>query len=277
MRPLRLMTATATALMLASSSLFVSANQASADVAATSVPAVTSVFTKPGDKSEETRQVQNWLKGLSLLSAEQVTGIYDEATTAAVKQFQKEQGLPQTGVVDNVTQERLSGRAKAAATTTGKPPVKKVVRKIATPIPKPKPKPVVTDVQRYGLDSRCDDEAKVLCADQSRRKVWYLENGKVVKQFDARFGASSTPTRNGKWRIFRKVKNEVSYLYNMVPMPYSMYFSGGEAFHYSADFARVGWNNSRGGSHGCINIRDYSGLAWVYNRVPVGTLTIVTN
>lgn len=267
----RALTAIAAAFALAAGSLFVVVD-ARAEV---TVPAVVTVQAQPGDTGPKVDEIQAMLFRVGLLRLTQRTGTYDPATTAAVKQFQQQRGIsPATGIVDDVTYQHLLTAYRAAGTPTLQQ--KKVTRKVAQPIPKPTPPPVaVPDVVKYQLNSKCDDEAKVICADQSRRKVWYLENGKVVKQFDARFGAASTPTRNANWRITRKVRDEVSYLYNLVPMPFSMYFSGGQAFHYSADFAAIGWNNSRGGSHGCINLRDYSGAEWMFNRVPVGTLAIV--
>jgi hypothetical protein len=51
-------------------------------------------------------------------------------------------------------------------------------------------------------------------------------------------------------------------------MPFALFFSGGQAVHYSPYFARYGYN---GGSHGCIGIRDYERAAWLFDRTPVGT------
>lgn len=264
----RRVAAVAAALAMAAGSLFV-VTDAQAEIV---VPEFVTVQAQPGDTGEEVNQVQAMLFRIGLLRLNERTGTYDATTTAAVKTFQKQKGLAQTGIVDDITHQYLLAAYRAAETPELQ--TKTVKRQVAKPIPTPTPTPV-SDVAKYQLNSKCDDEAKVLCADQSRRKVWYLENGKVVKEFDARFGAPSTPTRNANWRITRKVRDEVSYLYNMVPMPFSMYFSGGQAFHYSADFAKVGWNNARGGSHGCINLRDYAGAEYIFNRVPVGTLAIV--
>lgn len=50
-------------------------------------------------------------------------------------------------------------------------------------------------------------------------------------------------------------------------MPWSMYFSGGEAVHYSQHFADTGYTST---SHGCINIRDYDALEYIYKRVKLG-------
>ena len=55
-------------------------------------------------------------------------------------------------------------------------------------------------------------------------------------------------------------------------MPYSMFFSGGQAVHYSSDFAAVGYN---GASHGCVNIRDYDGIRWLFSQVRVGDKVVV--
>lgn len=208
------------------------------------------VFAKYGTQGHYAYQVQGWLRRLGYIGTSGYTGYYGSATVATVKAWQSGYGLPLTGVATFATYHQL--RVSYAEYNTAS-----------------------ADVRKYGLDPRCDDEAKVLCADQSKRKVYYLESGRVLKVLDGRFGANSTPTRNGQWRIFRKNAKEWSNLYN-VAMPNALYFSGGEAFHYSADFAQIGWNNSRGGSHGCINLRDYNSWAWVFGRVPLNTLTIVT-
>jgi lipoprotein-anchoring transpeptidase ErfK/SrfK len=55
-------------------------------------------------------------------------------------------------------------------------------------------------------------------------------------------------------------------------MPYSMFFDGGQAVHYSSDFAAVGY---AGASHGCVNIRDYDGVAHLYDQVRVGDTVVV--
>jgi len=118
--------------------------------------------------------------------------------------------------------------------------------------------------------SDCYVGKRVMCADQTNNKFAYFEYGKLIYELDARFGPTGvpdiSPTRNGDWKIFRKVKNDWSTLYN-VSMPDSMYFSGGEAVHYSADFAETGYTKT---SHGCINTRDRAALDYIYGRVKIG-------
>jgi lipoprotein-anchoring transpeptidase ErfK/SrfK len=55
-------------------------------------------------------------------------------------------------------------------------------------------------------------------------------------------------------------------------MPYSMFFSGGQAVHYSSDFATYGYS---GASHGCVNVRDYDEIATLYDLVDVGDTVVV--
>jgi hypothetical protein len=122
------------------------------------------------------------------------------------------------------------------------------------------------------VDPRCMD-GSVLCVDMNSkdRKVRWVVNGKVKMTFDARFGGSSTPTRKGVYSVFLKSKDHYSTLYN-TSMPYAMFFSGGQAVHYSPDFAYRGYNGS---SHGCVNIRDRSGIAKLFSKVKLGTKVVV--
>ncbi len=55
-------------------------------------------------------------------------------------------------------------------------------------------------------------------------------------------------------------------------MPYAMFFSGGQAVHYSADFAARGYN---GASHGCVNVRDKGKLSALFDQVQVGDKVVV--
>ncbi|HKN45965.1 MAG TPA: L,D-transpeptidase [Propionibacteriaceae bacterium] len=55
-------------------------------------------------------------------------------------------------------------------------------------------------------------------------------------------------------------------------MPYAMFFSGGQAVHYSADFAARGY---RGASYGCVNVRDRSGIQSLYEQAQIGDKVIV--
>jgi len=98
-------------------------------------------------------------------------------------------------------------------------------------------------------------------------------DGKIVTTLDARFGASSSPTRNGSFTVFRKSRDHVSSIYGS-SMPFAMFFSGGQAVHYSADFAARGY---AGASHGCVNIRDYAAIKSLFDKVKLGDKVVVYN
>lgn len=124
----------------------------------------------------------------------------------------------------------------------------------------------------YNLDSRCYSGARVMCASKKDRKLYYVMNGRVVKVLDARFGSKRLPTRNGVHYVYRKSRHHVSGIYGTA-MPWAMFFDGGQAVHYSANFARVGWKHP--GSAGCINIRDAKTLDWLYKQIRNGDKVVV--
>ena len=135
------------------------------------------------------------------------------------------------------------------------------------------------------LDPRCYTNGIVLCASKSLRKTFYVNKGVVIRQLDARFGglAYSTTgqlrtytTAEGTFSVTRKIRDEVSYTYNNTPMPFSMYFYKGQAFHYSHGFAANGYSGNMG-SHGCVNLRDWAGAEWLFNNTPVGTKVVIYN
>mgnify|MGYP002651072276 FL=1 len=120
------------------------------------------------------------------------------------------------------------------------------------------------------LDRRCLT-GTVICGSKSQRKIWMVQNGRILITLDARYGRSSMPTAEGVHSVYWKDKNHVSSTYGS-PMPYSMFFYKGQAIHYSAGFAKNGWV---GGSHGCINIRNMNGLKWLWNHTPTGRKVII--
>ncbi len=124
---------------------------------------------------------------------------------------------------------------------------------------------------RTNLPAKCRVTGKVLCISKADRKLRFVQNGRIRLVLDARFGdarGTGFQTREGSFTIFRMVEHDVSAQYNNASMPYSMYFFGGHAVHYSYSFAAEGY---AGASHGCVNIRDMRRLSWLYARVPVGT------
>ena len=180
-----------------------------------------------------------------------ITGTYDSQTVTGVKGFQGKRGFPVTGEVDQRTLDRLRSMTRTP-----------------TADEKNNVTPAVTATG--AIDPRCLT-GHVLCIDKSARKLRWMVDGQAVKVFDVRFGSELTPTREGSFTIFEKSRNHVSTIYDTA-MPFAMFFSGGQAVHYSADFAARGYNGS---SHGCVNVRDYNGIAWLFDQVSIGNAVIV--
>jgi lipoprotein-anchoring transpeptidase ErfK/SrfK len=78
----------------------------------------------------------------------------------------------------------------------------------------------------------------------------WVQNGKkvVFGPVQVRTGRKGFATRTGLKRVYWRHKNHVSTLYD-VPMPYSQFFDGGEAFHSVAIPL-----STPPGSHGCVNM-----------------------
>ena len=120
------------------------------------------------------------------------------------------------------------------------------------------------------LDPRCR-KGRVLCADKSTRTLRWVVDGEITMTFDARFGVGRYATREGRFEVYDMLRRHESSLYG-TQMPFAMFFSGGQAVHYSRDFAKKGY---AGISHGCINLRDWDGIAKLFRQVREGDTVIV--
>jgi lipoprotein-anchoring transpeptidase ErfK/SrfK len=199
---------------------------------------------KKGQTGNHIVALQRRLRAAKVLEKKDVTGYFGPRTERAVKRFQRQVGLEQTGKVGKRTWSLLVAK-------TGKMVIK-------TPFKWPK--------DTVNLPARCEISGRVLCIDKTKRKLYYVKAGKIIKTVDARFGCRGMRTREGTFHVRWKSRHHFSRAFNS-PMPYAMFFSGGQAVHYSADFDRVGYN---GCSHGCVNIRARSTIAWIFDQIRVG-------
>ncbi|WBQ04566.1 L,D-transpeptidase [Kribbella sp. CA-293567] len=175
-----------------------------------------------------------------------------------------------------LTAATTTAAAAPAAGTVVAPKVasKTVVAGSATAKAKPKAKAKKTVLVpgRRHIAKQCMT-GRYLCINKKTRKVMFIVNGRLQAEGDARFGGPRTPTKNGTFKVYRKSKNHVSSIYH-TPMPYAMFFVGGQAVHYSADFKARGYNGS---SHGCANMRDKKKIAWIFSKVKIGDKVLVYN
>ncbi|GAA1356245.1 L,D-transpeptidase family protein [Streptomyces beijiangensis] len=202
-----------------------------------------------GDKGSQVRELQARLRQIAWFDGVP-TGTYGAATSTAVQGFQGKRGLAVTGATDTVTWQKL-----LAMTTR---PTADELNGTVSAHPAGK------------LDARCL-HGRVLCISKTSRSLSWVNDGKVLATMDVRFGSQYTPTREGTFSVDFKSRNHVSTIFHTA-MPYAMFFSGGQAVHYSADFAARGYN---GASHGCVNVRDRAKIAALFDQVRVGDKVVV--
>jgi hypothetical protein len=167
---------------------------------------------------EHVRELQYRLRWAGVYDGP-VTGYFGDLTKAAVQRYQRRAHLSVTGTADRATWKRL-----IAATIRG----------------------------RADIPAACEDGTGWdACYDRARHEVTLWHDGTVINAWLVRGGSSDHPTRTGDFRVYYRDIDHVSSLYDS-PMPYSQFFSGGQAFHGSATMI----DPFTGHSHGCINMYD---------------------
>ncbi|SDV01398.1 Peptidoglycan-binding (PGRP) domain of peptidoglycan hydrolases-containing protein [Microlunatus sagamiharensis] len=204
---------------------------------------------RQGSSGDKVRDLQARLKQIGWFSGS-VTGTYGRATASGVKGFQGKRAIPVTGDVDARTWSRLTAMTRTPTEDA---------KHNRTPKP-----------SKAGLDSRCLT-GRAICISKSSNSLTWVVDGKPQLRMDVRFGAVGTPTREGTFSIQRKERDWTSTIYHS-KMPYSMFFSGGQAVHYSSDFAARGY---AGASHGCVNVRNLPALQTLFAQARTGDKVIV--
>ncbi|MBK7610688.1 MAG: peptidoglycan-binding protein [Actinomycetales bacterium] len=207
-----------------------------------------------GSTGAKVRELQARLKQLGRWTGD-VTSTYGPQTVTAVKGYQTKRGLPVTGEVDQRTMDRIWSQTRK--------PTSDELNNV-----KPVPGAGLTTA---GLDPRCL-VGRVICASKTTRKVVWVVDGVPILSLDARFGRTSLPTSEGSFRIYLKSRDHWSQKYD-ASMPFALFFNGGQAVHYSPEFASIGYSGV--GSHGCINTRDKAKMAWLFDQARIGDLVVV--
>jgi hypothetical protein len=214
------------------------------------------VMLRLGDSGSKVRSLQARLRQIGWFSGD-VNDRYGQKTLDAVRGFQAKRGFDATGSLDERTWDKLVSMSR-----------RPTADELANVQPKPaEPKPA--DVS-WDIDARCMT-GRVMCVSKSTRRLTWVVDGVPQYGFDVRFGSDELPTREGVFSVYKKKVDVISNLYH-TPMPYSMFFSGGQAVHYSSNFARLGYS---GASHGCVNVRNKPRLVQLYNEVRLGDKVVV--
>lgn len=128
-----------------------------------------------------------------------------------------------------------------------------------SPQPAPPPPPDPTP------QSPCPRTAAA-CVDLDGNRAW-LQSGERLSYGPVRMshGMAGWETPRGTYQVTRKVRHEVSRLFDNAPMPYAVYFVGGIAFHEGDPTVE---------SHGCIRL-DQPAAATFFDRLEVGDTVVV--
>ena len=176
-----------------------------------------------------------WL-GYPIDKGEYGASLFGTSTTGNVKDFQTKFFINPTGVVDGPTWIEL--------------------RKLSEP--------------RGKLPIACT-EVTSICISLEQKILRYVVGGKVQMSADARFGVSGQRTSPGSYQVYWKSRDHVSSRYQ-TPMPFSLFYDGDQAVHYSPYFHSDGY---LGGSHGCVNLRDLKKAAWLFKKAGLATRVYV--
>lgn len=152
-----------------------------------------------------------------------------------------------TGVVDGAVNAAFPGLIQERTAPRPAP---------AAPAAAPAPAPRATF--DYGP---CPRDAKV-CVDIDGNRTWLQNaNGKYYGPAYHAPGKPGQETPRGTFHVTRKVKDEVSYLFDMAPMPYAVYFTNnGHAFHQGNTYYE---------SAGCIRLAKQDAIKY-FNDLQVG-------
>lgn len=211
-------------------------------------PPAPKILMASGAEGAQVRELQARLRQIAHFNRTP-TGHYGPVTATAVSSFQVKRGLPRTGTTDTATWDRLLAMTREPTRAELHPAT-------ANPVAKP--------------DPRCL-KGRVLCISKTSRTLTWMVDGRAVSAMDVRLGSQYTPTREGTFNVYWKSRHHVSTLYD-TPMPYALFFSGGQAVHYSPDFAARGYS---GASHGCVNVRDEGKIASLFAQVRNGDKVVI--
>ncbi|MEV4599437.1 L,D-transpeptidase [Amycolatopsis sp. NPDC049253] len=176
-------------------------------------------------------------------------------------------GAPTTSAV---TSSSAPATTSSAPATTSSPATSTAKPKPTSTKPKPKPTATKPKPATTTADVPCAKAAAAsgtaACVDISAHKAWLLQDGKViygpVSMLPGREGYA-TPT--GSFRVLSKEKMHYSREFDNAPMPNSVFFYPGDAFHTGS---------LKTYSHGCVHLSATSSLKF-FNTLHVGDVVQV--
>jgi len=144
------------------------------------------------------------------------TGRYGSRTQAAVTLFQTRHGLRPSGQANPATWKALLKRS---------------------------------NLNLHAARRHCAGAGWNVCYDRRNHQLTLWRSGRFWNTWLVRGGRASNVTRTGDFTVFKRYRHHRSSLFGSL-MPYSQFFSGGEAIHGS----RLMMDPYKGHSHGCVNM-----------------------
>lgn len=146
---------------------------------------------------------------------------------------------------------------------SGAPPPPPVPVPTTPPPPPPKPKPKPKPVKAKGAP--CLNTASA-CVKLSTNQAWLIRGGKAVYgPVKITHGRKGWLTPAGTFNVNHKNRKHKSRLFDDAPMPNSVFFNGGIAFHRGSLTAL---------SHGCIHLGPAASERF-YTALPMGAVVQV--
>lgn len=155
-------------------------------------------------------------------------------------------------------------------TTTQLPPPPRITPLPPPPPPSSPPRPPTTTrpkppAPKPPAATPCNSTARA-CVDLSANLSWLLQGGQVIYgPVPITHGRPGWRTPTGTFRVQWKDIDHTSSLFDDAPMPYSVFFNGGIAFHAGSLTQQ---------SHGCIHLSTTAARTY-YNTLQVGHIVQV--
>jgi hypothetical protein len=138
---------------------------------------------------------------------------------------------------------------------------------VAVAAPQPAVTPAAKAVPRAAATAPCRPGVSA-CVRLSTRQAWLLDGGRLVMgPVPISSGRPGFRTPSGTFRVSYKDQNHLSTLFDDAPMPYSVFFNGGIAFHQGS--VQVP-------SHGCIHLPAAAARAFFGNLTPGDLVQVIS-
>ena len=215
-----------------------------------------------GSKGANVQKVQERLKELGFFTYKKTTTGFYKNTQAAVKAFQKQNGLPETGIVNEETWNVLFNDTYVATVND-------------TPRPSPEPTPVP-----YAMDVDVRNQVvKVFTYDKKKEynvlvRVMICSSG--TKKYPSKPGTYVLNGRRARWCTFPKWGGGTAQYWTRIDDEIA--FHSIMYINYNPDNPNMSTFNHLGSraSHGCIRLHT-TDAKWVYDNCGAGTVVTIHN